>query len=264
MPETSESERYLAAMGRWGTWGDDLFAMSHLLRRPIYIVTDRENDDEALIRTPYHDFEGNVGRTHIHYLPWVQALRSVSALVKDLAPSGWTFEQEWKHVVGNMGDLARTGCHCVLLESWNLSKQNSDAQVKQLQFSPRTWPGTRWPVCTLQFRPPFPETEPGQLTLLEPSALQYPDASIRTYVNLYIINKWTFQNIMSDLHIAKVHPFNFVCFSQQKTQNQQKSIKILPKSEQNHGYLRYLLYMIGHQMLPYPPVIFPDNFINHL
>lgn len=150
MPEKSESERYLAAMGRWGTWGDDLFAMSHLLRRPIYIVTDRENDDEALmiLRTPYHDFEGNVGRTHIHYLPWVQALRSVSALVKDLAPSGWTFEQEWKHVMGNMGDLARTGCHCVLLESWNLSKQNSDAQVKQLQFSPRTWPGTRWPVCT--------------------------------------------------------------------------------------------------------------------
>ena len=44
---------------------------------------------------------------------------------------------------------------------------------------------------------------------------------------------------MSDLHIANVHPFNFVCFSQQKTQNQQKSIKFLPKSEQNHGYLRF-------------------------
>lgn len=38
-------------MGRSGTWGDDLcvIAMSHLLWRPIYIITDRENDDEALM-----------------------------------------------------------------------------------------------------------------------------------------------------------------------------------------------------------------------
>ena len=50
--------------------------------------------------------------------------------------------------------------------------------------------------------------------------------------------------------MAKVHPFNFVCFPKQNTQNQQKSIEILPKSEQNHGYLSYFLYMIGHQILP--------------
>ncbi len=47
----SSFERYLAAMGRSGTWGDDIcvIAMSHLLWRPICIVTDRENDDEALM-----------------------------------------------------------------------------------------------------------------------------------------------------------------------------------------------------------------------
>ena len=199
-------------MGRWGTWGDDLFAMSHLLRRPIYIAC-------------------------------------LSSWSENLAPSGCTFEQEWKRAVGNIGDLAHTWCHCVLL----------------VQFSPRTWPGTQWPVFTLQFRPPFPETEPGQLTLLKPSALQYPDASIRTYVNLYIINKQVDPpkyNVRSP-H-CNVHPFNIVCFSQQKTQNQQKSIEILPKSEQNHGYLSYLLYMIGDEMLHILRLYFQIIFISHL
>lgn len=85
-----------------------------------------------------------------------------------------------------------------------------------LQFSPRTWPGTRWPVFTLQFRSPFPETEPGQLTLLEPSALQYPDASIRTYVNLYITNKWTPPKYNVRSPHCKRAPFQFWVLLQTK------------------------------------------------
>ena len=44
-------ESYLAHMGREGSWGDDLclLAMSHLILRPIHLVTDREDEEEALM-----------------------------------------------------------------------------------------------------------------------------------------------------------------------------------------------------------------------
>ena len=72
-------ERYLAAMGRSGTWGDDLcvIAMSHLLWRPIHVITDRDDDDEALMVLEPPTMISR--ETCVHHLLGVQALRSVSA-----------------------------------------------------------------------------------------------------------------------------------------------------------------------------------------
>ena len=119
-----------------------------------------------------------------------------SSTTKRVCPwsSSWKEKQEWKRVVGNMGDGAtafylrvetyqsRIPIHklhprkltCPLKRKYLNRKYIFQPLifrghsfvfrgVKNCSFLQGHWPGTQWPVFTLQFRPPFPEREPGQL-----------------------------------------------------------------------------------------------------